>query len=172
MGELPSNKAYLPAIVSRAPVPRAFANPAPARRGKSIPAPFVHGGKNSIRAVHVPCRAIYKGLCLKSSSRSAQTPERQTFLRSRQTPVKARRTFGLARAPASCALRNPLQWRARLAAPSTSRGARKRSGKCRSCRARTAGIALQERGFFSFVSYGAQLPFRIRPQKNFSVRIM
>lgn len=163
---------YLPAIVLRVPVPRVNASPAPARRGKPAPRPFARGGKTCIPAAQDRCRAACKGRFDRSNSRLARTPETQTFPRSRETRAKARRTSARARAPASCVCRTPLRLRARPPAPSTSRGERRTSGRCRTSRARTAEIAPQARGFVSFVSCGAPLPFRMSPQKNSSVRIM
>lgn len=143
---------YLLAIVLRVPVPRVNASPAPARRGKPVPRPSAHDGKTGIPAAQDRCRAARKDRLDRSNSRSARTPETQTFPRSRETRAKARRTSARARAPASCVCRIPLRLRVRPPAPSTSRGERRTSGRRRTSRAQTAEIAPQARGFVSFVS--------------------
>ena len=160
------------AIASRAPAPRAYASPAPTRHGKSTLAPFARDGKTGTPTAQDPCRAARKDRFDKNNSRSARIPETQTSPHSRRTRAKARRTFDRARAPASCVCRILLRLRAWPPVPSTSRGERRTNGKRRTSRALTAEIAPQGRGFVSFVSYAAPLPFRISPQKNSSVRIM
>ena len=157
------------AIGAQAPAPPAYASPPPTRHGSARPFPAGRDGNSGTPTARFPYHTRRRVRREKRCSRDVKIPERQTFPHNPGTRGTARRTSDPARVPASsgCHIQPPV--RDAPLQPTTSRVARNRNGRFRSCTAQTGERAAQALEPDAFVSSHIPGCCFISEQKNCSV---